>query len=199
MPCKFQKRCFLPFYILVIILNVSLSNCQNKPPDKIEKLRSKYQTMLKDEVKHLLQEKNFFDRYWNKSGDFENQFKTKTVNSKKIIIDQKTGLMWHPSGSLKFVNLKQAKNWISDMNENSYAGFSDWRLPTLEEALSLLEKRKRINLYIDKQFDTRQWCIWTGDKLDSKLNWVIVFSGRVDWFDSGVSLNYVRPVRINDL
>jgi hypothetical protein len=151
--------------------------------------------LTKDDVKHLLRDKGFFDRYWNKSGDFENQFITKTINGEKIVIDQKTGLMWHHSGSLKFVNINEAEKWISDLNKNSYAGCSDWRVPTLEEALSLLEKRKRNHLYIDSKFDNRQWCIWTGDTLDSNQNWVVVFSGRVDWFDSGVCLQYLRPVR----
>ena len=102
--------------------------------------------------------------------------------------------MWFPSGSIHFVTWKEAQEWISNLNHNAYAGFTDWRLPTLEEALSLLENKKA-KLYVDPKFDNRQWCIWTGDSLGSNFVWTIVFSGRVDWFDTGVGLNYVRPVR----
>lgn len=151
--------------------------------------------MSKDDAKLMLTQKGFFDKYWNKAGDFKNNFESKKINQDEIVIDYATGLMWHPSGSLKFVNLEEARDWIAELNKENYAGYSDWRLPTLEEAASLLENSKQKNLYIDRAFDRRQWCIWTGDTLSSTLAWVVVFSGRIDWFEKNVRMNYVRPVR----
>ena len=60
-------------------------------------------------MKLLLKERSFFNRYLNNSVDVKNQFETKTVNREEIIIDNKTGLMWQSSGSLKFVSLKGAE------------------------------------------------------------------------------------------
>jgi hypothetical protein len=143
----------------------------------------------------MLAKNGFFDKYWNPKGNFKNKLKTKTMDEDNVIFDRVTDLMWHPSGSQKFVNIKGAELWISNLNEKGYAGFADWRLPTLEEAASLLENKTRKTLYIDPAFDQRQWCIWTGDVLCPGFNWLAVFSGRLDWFDSNVKLAYVRPVR----
>ena len=93
------------------------------------------------------------------------------------------------------MNLQQARQWIAELNQNHYAGLSDWRLPTLEEATSLLEEKKMNgNLYIDPLFDRWQWCILTADTLENHLTWVVASSGRVDWFDADVPHHYARPV-----
>ena len=190
-----QKGNFITLILMLIIFSFTSSDCQMRSSGAVESLRSDYKKLSKDDVKQMLIQKDFFDKYWNKSGDFKNKFKSKIINQDKIVYDRSTGLMWHASGSLMFVNLKEAENWISNLNKKVYAGYADWRLPTLEEAASLMENRKMKNLYIDPAFDGRQWCIWTGDTLKTNFAWVIVFSGRIDWFDFSVSMNYVRPVR----
>ena len=162
---------------------------------KKRNLRSHYKVLSKQEVLKLIRDKGFFDRYWNKSGDFQNQFEAKTINENKVIIDQATGLIWHQSGSHKFLNLEEAQEWIAVLNDKGYAGFKDWRLPTLEEAASLMENKRQKIFFIDSSFDGRQWSIWTGDTYVPPLMWVVTFSGRLDWFDAKVSFNYVRPVR----
>ena len=195
MSCNFQKRKPAVFILLLLIYSFSSANCQKNGSNTSERLRTEYKKMSKDDAKLMLKQKKFFDKYWNKAGDFKNKFESKKINQDEIVIDDATGLMWHPSGSSKFVNLKEASEWISELNKENYAGYSDWRLPTLEEAASLLENSKKRNLYIDRAFDRRQWCIWTGDTLSTNLTWVVVFSGRIDWFEKNVRMNYVRPVR----
>ena len=81
------------------------------------------------------------------------------------------------------------------MNRKSYAGHNDWRVPTVEEASSLLEaSEKNGNLYIDTVFDKKQRWLWTGDSCSSGGMWRVYFDdGYVDWGD--VSYLFVRPVR----
>ena len=188
-----RKSIFLILFLLIFA--ISSSNCQNNDPNTIENLKAEYKRVSKDDAKQMLTQKDIFDKYWNKSGDFKNKLESKIIIQDQVVIDNATGLMWHPSGSLKFVNLKEALEWIAELNNKNYAGYSDWRLPTLEEAASLLENSRKKNLYIDRVFDRRQWCIWTGDTLSTNLAWVVVFSGHIDWFDRNIRMNYVRPLR----
>ena len=85
-----------------------------------------------------------------------------TIKGDKVVIDHTTGLMWHQSGSYKNMSWKRAKKWVGELNKQGYAGFLDWRLPTLEEAVSLLEQNEKSgNQFIDPVFDKTQWSIWT--------------------------------------
>ena len=113
-------------------------------------------------------------------------------------LDNATGLMWHQSGSDDYMYWDEAKEWVEDLNsEEDYAGYQDWRLPTVDEAVSLLESSKKNgNLYINPVFSKKQYWIWTGDKFDgSGAAWFVYFGiGSVHW--SYVSYSYdVRPVR----
>ncbi len=90
---------------------------------------------------------------------------------------------------------KEVKKWLRSLNRIGYAGYYDWRVPTVEEASSLLEaSEKNGNLYIDTVFDKKQRWLWTGDSYSSGGMWrVYLDDGYVDWGD--VALLYVRPVR----
>ncbi len=91
---------------------------------------------------------------------------------------------------------EKAKQWVNELNSRRYAGYSDWRLPTAEEAASLLKSSKKNgDLYIDPVFDHRQRWIWTGDSELLGGVWIVEFSiGRVIWFIANDDY-YVRPVR----
>ncbi len=101
-----------------------------------------------------------------------------SIKGDKVVIDYSTGLMWHQSGSDEhmswlsenFFGLEytsrwnKAEQWLKKLNEREYAGYHDWRLPTLEEAVSLLESSKKNgDLHIDPVFSDKQVRIWTGD------------------------------------
>jgi hypothetical protein len=121
-------------------------------------------------------------------------YEKRSVNGDSVVIDHATGLMWHQSGSSDYMMWNNANNWIGSLNYRGYAGYKDWRLPTLEEAVSLLEfSRKNGGPYIDPLFNGEQWGIWTGDKHGSRGVWSVYFSlGNVRW---NVKNRYVRPVR----
>ncbi|MFQ5965921.1 MAG: DUF1566 domain-containing protein [Candidatus Scalinduaceae bacterium] len=131
-------------------------------------------------------------------------YENKSINGDSVVINHATGLMWHQSGSDKNMVWNEAKQWVRDLNNRGYAGYYDWRLPTVEEAVSLLELSKKAgDLNIDTVFDIRQSGIWTGDENDtaSYLDgaWSVRFrgaygSGNVCWCYDNAS-NYVRPVR----
>ena len=92
---------------------------------------------------------------------------------------------------------KQAKFWIEELNRIDYANYHNWRLPTLEEAMSLMKKEQRNGeLFIDPIFDQTQKGIWTSDLTQNgSLAWVVFLnygSCYVNCFDLE---NYIRAVR----
>ncbi len=121
----------------------------------------------------------------------------KTIGGDKVVVDNATGLMWHQNGS-KYMKWKKAKKWIRKLNKRGYAGYQDWRLPTVEEAASLLESsRTNGDLFIDPVFSKKQEWIWTGDECEdgSEAAWGVSFyHGGVSW-DGLYGGNAVRPVR----
>jgi len=120
-------------------------------------------------------------------------YEKRSINGDSVVIDHATGLMWHQSGSNNYMRWNNAKDWIRNLNYRGYADYQDWRLPTLEEAVSLLESgRWNNNLYITTVFNEEQWGIWTGDKNSSGGVWSVYFSlGNVRW---NVKNRFVRPV-----
>jgi hypothetical protein len=160
------------------------------------KLRSQYQDLPVSNVKRLLKARGFFEKYYNKSGDFKNHFEVRTIKQDKIVVDFATGLIWHQSGSAKYMKMEEVKTWLADLNKQEYAEFSDWRLPTLEEVASLLEnKESSAGLFIDPFFAGEQSYIWTGDTFGKDKGWVIDFySGDVTRV-ALTTMVYVRPVR----
>ena len=122
-------------------------------------------------------------------------YSLKTIRGEKVVVDNATGLMWHQSGSDDVMEWGEAKEWIKKLNKSGYAGYDDWRLPTLEEAASLLESSKRNgNLHIDPVFSNEQFFILTGDRHSSEDTWSVNFGrGRVIGHEGGY--DFVRPVR----
>ncbi|MDM8540054.1 DUF1566 domain-containing protein [Desulfococcaceae bacterium HSG9] len=161
----------------------------------IVNLRSRAKTLSGDDVKAMLKKHNFSDKYKNESGDFKNDFKD---NGNGTITDRKTGLMWQKGGSKDYMEFKDTAAYVRQVNQKGLGGHDDWRLPTLEELASLLERQKMNgDLYIDPVFDKKQWWCWSSDTVEGSSGsaWVVYFGlGNVDSNDfDGVS--YVRLVR----
>jgi hypothetical protein len=56
------------------------------------------------------------------------------------MVDRATGLMWQQAGSAEEMSFAEAGMYVAQLNAgNGFAGYRGWRLPTLEEAMSLIE------------------------------------------------------------
>ena len=130
-----------------------------------------------DDVKLMLQGNDFFatDWYWMGKGV---QHQYEVLEGGKVVFDKTTGLTWQQSASEQSITFDQAKQYIRTLNKQRFAGHNDWRLPTLEEAMSLMEpKKNKQGLYIDSVFDKEQYWIWTADKNSASAAWVVLFYG----------------------
>jgi len=108
------------------------------------------------DVTQMIKERDFYaDNYWNGKG-IHHEYEPLTIDGEPVIMDHTTGLTWR-QGSKGRMSYQNAENYIAELNARKFAGFEDWRLPTLEEALSLMEARKNENgLYIAPIFEKRQ-------------------------------------------
>jgi hypothetical protein len=150
-----------------------------------------------EQVKKMLQEKNFFDSDYHKNGNgLQHQYEVSEQEGAQLVADHATGLIWQRAGSEKELTYEKAKAYVTKLRQQNYGGFSDWRLPTLEEAMSLMEpEKKNDDLYIAPEFDSTQRWIWTADTPSAGVAWVAYF-GSAFCNPHPVAIHYfVRVVR----
>ncbi len=178
---------------------ITLQDLNKAKPKPTYSLRSSYRALSPGEVETMIQRYGFYDGNYNPVGRFKNDFENKTINDNPVIIDHKTGLMWHPGGSSGEVEQKKIPRWLKDLNSKQYAGYSDWRLPTVEEGASLLRGGKNNNgLYTDPLFSGDQKRIWTGDSFEGNNLWVVRFYTGIVLGSEGAGVHFIRPVRACD-
>jgi len=109
--------------------------------------------------------------------------------------DYRTGLVWQQSGSSEGKTFADAEVYIQQINDENYGGFSNWRLPTLEEAMSLMQpKKSEDGLFINPVFDKTQSWIWTSDTYSASRPWGVLFDFG-GCYDFNVDDDFVRAVR----
>ena len=149
-------------------------------------------------VKDMLKDKGFFEVDYNKTASgFSNEYELQSEG--EVVYDHASGLTWQRSGSSmsEWMSFNDAKEYVSRLNRERFAGYRDWRLPTLEEAMSLMEPIKMNkaemfgDLYIDPKVG-KQWAIWTSDLYSASSGWVVDFSfGGCSFY----AFDYVTSVR----
>jgi serine/threonine-protein kinase len=112
-----------------------------------------------------------------------------------LLLDHTTGLIWQGSGSPYPVSWDQAMEYVQQINEKQTGGQDRWRMPTVNELLSLLNPPPPgEDFCFQSPFSSVQKWIWSGDTRSSRASWLVnlemgfVLSGDVmDFF-------YVRAV-----
>ena len=96
-------------------------------------------------------------------------------NGDGTVTDNEVGLMWKQTDSYqdtsKWCNWFTALDYIRELGLKKFAGYIDWRLPTLEEAEELYDEDTfildiyRLEIYIDPCFSPGGgFTTWTSDE-----------------------------------
>ena len=189
------------------------SRLQRNQIEKI-KLRDKSTKITSEsDIDKMVARYAFYEKGRNPHGNPRSSF---IPENDQIVIDRLTGLMWQRAGSENTRSFLGAMDYVKQLNKKKFAGYHDWRLPTIDELASLIAKKKTHDLYISPVFNRHQKKCWSSDKAEgmhhfpgesagwivdytygkiNKANW---FRGMDSYYNQGYSQNirnYVRAVR----
>lgn len=124
-------------------------------------------------------------------------FTTLLISSQEVVVDNNTGLMWQQTIPTLTYSWAKAGSYCSDL---TYAGYSDWRLPTPQEFLTIIDN-SRYNPAIDTTYfpATSSDYFWSSssstDVHYADNAWGVDFSGGYVVGYGKTDYNFVRCVR----
>ena len=104
--------------------------------------------------------------------------------SNGTIEDEKNGLMWmqqdyiaYTGRSLPNASWHEAVKWASEMNQKGFAGYSDWRLPSVKEMVTLVRPKEQRDFC--KRFFalTNAYAFWTNQSVSSDVKSYVTSDG----------------------
>lgn len=93
--------------------------------------------LVEEEATELIRKYNFTDHKRHPKGQFANYLVDNGDNL--TVTDVITGLMWQ-RGGIDIMSHRMLGKEIEKINTQGFAGHKDWRMPTLPEAMSLVEQ-----------------------------------------------------------
>ncbi|MCF8721286.1 Lcl C-terminal domain-containing protein [Nitrospina gracilis] len=130
-------------------------------------------------------------------------------NGNGTVLDTQTGLMWQASDS--YHELKKGMNWydaleyVNQKNADKFAGYSDWRLPTMDELNALWDSSRPLAskdgepIGLPEAFEGGgSYYLWSRDERNLDHAWYFGLGQSEDYFnlkDLGDLDQGVRMVR----
>ena len=150
--------------------------------------------IVEEEVDELIKKYNFTDHERNPDGIFNN-FLVDNGDG-QTVTDKVTGLMWQRAG-LDIMSCRMQRKAIKELNEKGFAGYSDWRMPTLPEAMSLMEQEKNTkDQHIHPAFSSDQPFIIADATRRPGGQWFVDYKhGRAYWSSGTIPGGFGRLCR----
>lgn len=116
------------------------------------------------------------------------------LNKELTVLDRQTGLMWQKGDS--FHDLKKGLNWydaleyVGGKNSEKYAGYNDWRLPTMNELNALWDSSRSIKskdgelIGLSAEFaGGGSYYLWSGDERGLDNVWYFGLGQKENYFN----------------
>jgi len=164
-------------------------------------LRNKPITVPENKESKVFKLKQDSYGFWRPREYVENDFRD---NGDGTITDHTTDLVWQKAGSPNYMPYEDVPAYIEKLNCEKFAGYSDWRLPTIDELKSLITKNEQPNnLHINPIFNEKQSSCWTSDqsfggaprRKSKMLSWHVCFEFGRAHLPHPALLNHARAVR----
>jgi len=129
--------------------------------------------------------KQLIDKYVKKHTD-------KEPNKDPVWVDQTTNLMWQVDNPEETMNWEEAIEYCKNL---TYAGYNDWRLPSIKELTSIIDYSKHLPACKIEEIKSSSY--WSASIYASSSD----YAWRVDFYDGNVSgysksdSYFVRAVR----
>jgi len=192
-----MKFRLLTLIAILLVFMLTPSTFLSKEPEKVT-LRSEPATLMKSDVLHTIKNKGLNCPGEKIKGKFKPKYESQTLEGTKVVVDHSTDLMWQQSEDPSQMSWKEVEAYVKKLNEDKYAGFSDWRLPTAEELSSLLTSKKKGAYYIDQVFQKELLSTWSIDIVKDAFAgaWFVDFmEGKPGEGNRAAGLGHVRLVR----
>ncbi|MBI9082141.1 MAG: DUF1566 domain-containing protein [Desulfobacterales bacterium] len=89
------------------------------------------------------------------------------------VFDAATDLIWQQAGSAYPMTLAEAGAYIDRLNKTRFAHRDDWRFPTVDELLSLINPPGPTDFCLEPVFDQAQRWIWSADRRSKRSAWYV--------------------------
>jgi len=135
-------------------------------------------------------------------------------NKNGTVTDLETKLVWEQIDSYQarkqWINWHKAQDYIRELNEKTFGGASNWRLPTRKELAALFDEKQSIpwnyywtknELHIDPIFGKSHCCYWSSEEAKGEMAWGFNYIRGKAYLSmkGGIqkSLSVIRAVRDN--
>jgi hypothetical protein len=161
---------------------------------EVVKLRSEADFFSEEQVAELTRKGGYFDTKRNPDGILTNYLVDN--GDGRTVTDLATGLMWDRYGC-DIANIKRVRNHVEEMNRTEYGGHSDWRMPTIDEAMSLMEPHANSKgLHLHPCFSQEQPFIFSADQRRPGGYWFVDYKqGAAFWASGTIPGGFGRACR----
>ncbi|RWX43927.1 hypothetical protein H206_03341 [Candidatus Electrothrix aarhusensis] len=160
-------------------------------------LPSEPRTLTEEQVELIIRERSFYDVRLNPQGNFSGILAD--TGDELTVFDERTNLLWQRTG-IDLCSIRTMKAKIDELNRTGFAGFDDWRMPSPEEAMSLLEPTINAKgMHLHPCFSKEQPFIFTNARRNPTGYWFVDYAqGKTYWSSGTVPGGFCRLCRKNE-